>query len=164
LRQRPDVNRVGPDVRRTALSPTTAALEDASDQPSSATRADGPARRWLERARRLEAAGDIDGAVVAYGRVSRLLPRNPNPCMRAVRLLLRGEDPKRLRFYAACARKRAPSRPMPWAYEGVALQLLGDQAGARRAYLEFHRRAPQHPASWQALEVARRLELGRVDD
>ena len=125
----------------------------------SVTRPDPLARGqfWLREAERLRRTGRIREAVAALDQARALLPRTPVPCLKAARLLLSLENPDELRRFAACARERAPHLAAPYLYEGVALQLLGDERGAAKSYKTFARLAPQSARAWESRLVARRL-------
>ena len=86
-----------------------------------------------------------------------LLPRTPIPCLRAARLLLELRDPQQLRIFAVCAEERAPHMAAPYLYEGVALQLLGDEVKAAERYSIYARLAPNDPRAREAKLVSRRL-------
>lgn len=123
------------------------------------TRPDARARGryWIREAERLRLAGRIREAITALDQAQAHLPRTPLPCLRAAQLLLSLEYPAELRRYAACARERAPHLGAPYLYEGIALQMLGDDEGAAVCYETFARLAPRSALAWEARFVSRRL-------
>jgi tetratricopeptide (TPR) repeat protein len=117
-------------------------------------------RFWMREADRLRRAGRVDEAILALDQARSLLPRTPVPCLKAAQLLLTLNDPKRLLEFATCARERDPRMGAPYLYEGVALQLMGDHAGAAARYATFARIAPGSARAWEARFVGRRLGSG----
>jgi tetratricopeptide (TPR) repeat protein len=99
----------------------------------------------------LEQLEDIDGAVAWLRPACTLDPENGAHYIQLARLLLTKGDPSQALAAAERAVELAPMAPDSYFYLAVARHRLGQDTGARRAYLRALEIDPDHAAAKRGL-------------